>query len=289
MKSFFATLLFAALPLVARADFDIAGEWGSYDNAGLSSVVELSGGTCVLRAIEERRYRFYRLTDVPTIRHGVYAVMSHLRWVYRTSEKCAAPNQKPESMYITLRTWDLNVETMPNSADFKVTAKFSSCVGVYCNVPGLFKGDFSATLTAQAGQIIDAGDGQNVGRLTFTPLAELQKKSYLIVSHFLEKLQALEPSDESSFVDGMIDPQLVGRYGKSTIVTKLHQYYLERLQGGSTYDVIEAYYMPEKTSPFISPPVVYATVAHKPVSGEARSENIELLWSNGSWRLIGIP
>jgi hypothetical protein len=45
-------------------------------------------------------------------------------------------NQKPDSMYTTLRTWDLNVETMPNSADFKVTAKFSSCVGAYCNVPG---------------------------------------------------------------------------------------------------------------------------------------------------------
>lgn len=283
-------LTLVVLMTSAHADApDFAGEWVNYDNGGVYNVQDLTGATCVIQVITERRYIFWHLQGVPTIRHGLYAAITHERWLARTSEHCTLPGQPSQNAYITTRQWDLDFNPPPDASRFEIGAKFHNCMGHLCDAPTTFKSDFTANLTIGPNAIVDQGDGANLGRTEFIRLSELKKQAISGISPMLEHLIALTPDQESAFVDEFVDPSVIQRLGRDTVLTRLHRYYVQKLQGGGSYDVVEAYMMPAKTSPIVVPSILYATVAHKSLDGSELAEVMELASTEGHWRFVAGP
>jgi hypothetical protein len=183
----------------------------------------------------------------------------------------------------------LDFNPPPDASSFEISAKFHNCMGHLCDAPTTFKSDFTANLTVGPNTIVDQGDGANLGRIEFVRLSELKKQAISGISPMLEHLTALMPDQENAFVDEFVDPYVIQRLGRDTVLSKLHRYYVQHLQGGGSYDVVEAYVMPAKTSSIVVPPILYATVAHKSLDGAEVVEMMELALTDGHWRFVSGP
>lgn len=276
-----------ALPSLGRAaaDPDIYREWAHFMNAGVWTT---SDRGCVLRLIEERRYKLTRAESDNMPPAGIFASILHARWIRKNSDGCVHPVFGAVDIVDRARLWGVDL-TPKSPHEYLAKGKWFSCSGDGCNEKDLFKGSFSANLRYTGQTLVDEGDAAiDKGALTFLPLASAQRESSKIANEFLARWSALSKvKDLEQFA--RMNVARGGGMSDADVIRILERYRsLSLSEAAAGYRVMEAYTIVPGTGATSMEPLLFFQAANARSDGRKGLETFELIQVDGVWKLLNL-
>ncbi|RZI84827.1 MAG: hypothetical protein EOP38_07580 [Rubrivivax sp.] len=278
-----AMCLLATQIAAAQLGSPFAGEWVNYSNNGMYASPD---GKCVGRSMEERRYIINPAGDALV---ATYASIWHMRWLHQESPDCAYPTLPPKPYYIGNRVWFVDMARV-NGQTYDVRANYKECIGDVCTLANVTKSSFTTTLLAKDGQlhdiVKDQKDQKDQTPLVFEPIAKAQREATSTAIAFIEKWRAM-PGDDTALahIRALLGPTFNDDERSRRV---LRQYYVARLEKSAGYKLIEAYTLaPNPNGWPQNTPVVFFAMRNDQINGQAIGETYELVYLNGSWKLLG--
>lgn len=262
------------------------GEWANYENRGVRITDE---GACIIRVIQERRYRIMPSKIDSKQFDGVYSTIFHWNWVARNKASCSLEGHEPKTAYMQIRSWGIELKSGTGGSRFTAHASFMPpCKGEFCDDRKNFSQQpFSTTLDFSTSDVLKdfAEDFTDAEPIIFRPIANVQRESNTVAAEFLSKLVALRPDSIAQFVVKNVDLKTLPR-SKEQAIAAMEKYWQTRLVNNAGYEIIQAYLMNANKEAWPFAPITYIVVSHKQTDGTQVGEILELIKQDDGWKIL---